>query len=92
MNRALAWALALDALSLAAVMIARLFAAPHLGAIVAGVLAPGIVIAMYEILRALDGPRDDPRRRSAYLAGALLAVPFVILLSFARLLGVQALP
>jgi hypothetical protein len=90
LDRPLVWALALAALALSALVIARAFAAPQAGALVAAATAPGIFVAAYEIARALDRPVDDAARRSAWAAIFLLAVPFVVLLTFARLLGVVA--
>ena len=84
------WAVGLAGLSLLAVVVGRLMPTPLVGALLAAMTAPGIVIAIYEILRASDERADRGTRRSLFLAGVLLAVPFVVLLSFARLLGVEA--
>ena len=90
MNRPLRWAVALAGLSILAVLMGRWMATPLVGALLASLTAPGIIIAMYEILRASDGPPDPGTRRSLLVAAALLVIPFVVLLSFVRLLGVDA--
>lgn len=90
MNRPLRWAVGLAGLSIAAVLVGRLMEKPLVGALLAALTAPGIVIALYEILRASDERADVGTRRSVFVAMLLLAVPFVVLLSFARLLGVDA--
>jgi hypothetical protein len=82
MTRPLWWALALAGLSILA-LVARVLAMPQAGALLAASTAPGIMIALYEILRATDDPPDAETRRSVLLATALLAVPLAVLLSFA---------
>jgi hypothetical protein len=68
----------------AALVAARVFEAPAVGAAIAGVIAPAILIAFYEVLRALDEPVDDLTRRTLYAALALLLVPVLVLLGAAR--------
>lgn len=90
LNRPLLLSLLLSAVSLAALVTARVAESPALGAgLVATLGGPGIVIALFEALRRLDDP--DPRqRRATILAVVLLMVPLAALLSFARSLGVEA--
>jgi hypothetical protein len=80
MMRPLAWVLAIDGMACAALVAARVFEAPAVGAAIAGVIAPAILIAFYEVLRALDEPVDDLTRRTLYAALALLLVPVLVLL------------
>src|SRR5262249_52813861 len=88
MSRPLAWALAVAGIAVAALVTARAVGAQGLG-VIAGANGPGVLIAAYEILRVLDKPVDEAARKSACLAAPLLAVPILVLISFARTLGVE---
>ena len=89
LNRPLVVSLLLSALSLLAVVVARVMDSPSLGAgLVATFAGPGVVIALFEALRALDD-RDPRNRRASMIALLLLMVPLAVLLSFARSLGVE---
>ncbi len=83
MTRPLCWALGLAGLSILAIVLARVMAAPLAGALLALSTAPGIVITLYEILRTTDSELDAKTRRSVLLATAILGVPLLVLLSFA---------
>lgn len=87
MGRALGWSAGVAVLSIVAAVTARVMSTPWVGAVLAGLTAPGIMIAAYEILRATDGPVDADTRRSALLAVAILAIPVVVLLTFTQVVG-----
>ncbi len=78
MNQPLRWAVGVAALSLVAAIAGRLM--PLVGALLAALTAPGIVIASYEILKATDGPVDAEARRSVLVAVALLAFSVLVIL------------
>jgi hypothetical protein len=84
MGRALGWSAGVAVLSIVAAVMARFMPTPWVGAVLAGLTAPGIVIAAHEILRATDGPVDAKTRRSALLAVAVLVIPVVVLLTFTQ--------
>ncbi len=90
LNRPLLLSLLLSAVSLAAVVVARIMESPGLGAgLVATFAGPGVVIALFEALRTLDD-REPRNRRATAMALLLLMVPLAVLLSFASNLGVAA--
>ena len=78
MTRPLRWAAGVAALSIVAVVAGRLM--PLAGALLAALTVPGIIIALYEILRATDGPTDAETRRSVFGAVALLALSVLVVL------------
>lgn len=78
MSQPLRWAVGVAALSLVAVIAGRLM--PLVGALLAALTAPGIIVALYEVLRATDGPTDAETRRSVFVALGLLALSVLVIL------------
>ena len=77
------FALALAAISAGGGILTWAFDSPDAGAVVLASSAPGVLVGLYEVMRALDGPADEATRRSCRLALVLLIVPFTTLIALA---------
>jgi hypothetical protein len=74
-----------------AALLSWAFEAPTAGAVLLAGSAPGILVTLYEILRALDDRADDATRRSALIALLLLLIPLATVLALAARLGERGL-
>ena len=87
-RRPLLFAFATVASCAGAAVLTWVFDAPTAGALIVASASPGILVTLFEVLRALDDRPDDATRRTCLLALLLLVVPIATLMALvARLVG-----